>query len=424
MIFYNNPDFYPTPSAVIDKMLTDDSPAGLVVLEPSAGSGNIVRKLNECGAAEVLVCEKDPNLQRVLRGEKCRLIASDFLTVTAEEVSHVRMIVMNPPFSQGARHIEHAYNIAPAGCVIVSLVNSSNLGSSYLRSYNKLQELVKLHGYSEDLGAVFAEDAERQTRCRVSLVKLWKEGEGEEEFSPEEIREHQLIPVSVDSPEDFSLNFCESVTAAHQPAQIIIEFNGMWNLQEFLQKDFPSNWGLAGIYSTVNGAELELVMTNMRNLFMNQHTDSDLIVVNRCRPNTDRVTFRKAIKLQNAPAQLIFEAENGDIIEFGEEDLPYDVKADAFEVEEVFRPFGMAKTLFVPGRRVMACCAEDVQFYGFPCKTEKPFSFPNRSWHWITVEFDMEKKKDPRSGGFVQVPVLHYVDSKEAAAPKEEVVSL
>lgn len=275
--------------------------------------------------------------------------------------------------------------------------------------------------------------------------------EGEEEFSPEEIREHQLIPVSVDSPEDFSLNFCESVTAAHQPAQIIIEFNGMWNLQEFLQKDFPSNWGLAGIYSTVNGAELELVMTNMRNLFMNQHTDSDLIVVNRCRPNTDRVTFRKAIKLQNAPAQLIFEAENGDIIEFGEEDLPYNVKADAFEVEEVdygtwfadasehperylrkkisflaqfFRPFGMAKTLFVPGRRVMACCAEDVQFYGFPCKTEKPFSFPNRSWHWITVEFDMEKKKDPRSGGFVQVPVLHYVDSKEAAAPKEEVVSL
>lgn len=62
MIFYNNPDFYPTPAAVIDKMLTDDSPAGLVVLEPSAGSGNIVRKLNEAGAAEVLACETDENV--------------------------------------------------------------------------------------------------------------------------------------------------------------------------------------------------------------------------------------------------------------------------------------------------------------------------------------------------------------------------
>lgn len=275
--------------------------------------------------------------------------------------------------------------------------------------------------------------------------------EGEEEFSPEEIREHQLIPVSVDSPEDFDLSFCEGVTAAHRPVQIIIEFNGMWNLQEFLQRDFPKNWGLAGIYSTVNGAELELVMTNMRNLFMNQHTDSDLIVVNRCRPDTDRVTFRKAIKLQNAPAQLIFEAENGDIIEFGEEDLPYDVKAPAFRVEDVdygtwfadasehperylrkkitflaqfFRPFGMAKHLFIPGRRVMACCAEDIQFYGFPCKSEKPVHFTNRGWYEITAEFDTEKKKDPRSGGFVQAPVLHYLDSREMPAPQDEVVTL
>lgn len=182
MIFYNNPDFYPTPDPVIDRMLMDDSPAGLVVLEPSAGSGNIVRKLNEYGAAEVLACEKDPNLQKVLRGEKCRLIASNFWDVNSEQVSHVNMIVMNPPFSEGAKHIEHAWNIAPAGCVIVSLVNTSNLQDSYFRSYNKLQELVKMHGYSEDLGEVFAEDAERRTRCRVSLVKLWKEGEGEHEF--------------------------------------------------------------------------------------------------------------------------------------------------------------------------------------------------------------------------------------------------
>ena len=66
MIFYNNADFYPTPAAVVDRMMMDDSPAGLVVLEPSAGSGNIVRKLNEAGAAEVLACERDESLRRVL----------------------------------------------------------------------------------------------------------------------------------------------------------------------------------------------------------------------------------------------------------------------------------------------------------------------------------------------------------------------
>ena len=163
-------------------MLMDDSPAGLVVLEPSAGSGNIARALREAGAAEVLTCETDPNLQPILRRDGFRLIASDFMNVTSEQISHVNMIVMNPPFSQGVRHIQHAYDIAPAGCVIVALCNSSNLESGYYSSYREFAELVKMHGYSEDLGDVFS-TAERRTNCRVSLVKLWKEGKGAEEFT-------------------------------------------------------------------------------------------------------------------------------------------------------------------------------------------------------------------------------------------------
>ena len=182
MNFSYNPDFYPTPREVIEKMLMDDSPAGLVVLEPSAGSGNIARALRDAGAAEVLTCEIDPNLQPILRRDGFRLIASDFMSVTSEQVSHVNMIVMNPPFSQGVRHIQHAYDIAPAGCCIVALCNSSNLESSYYSNYREFAELVNLHGYAESLGDVFS-TAERKTNCRVSLVKLWKEGKGADEFT-------------------------------------------------------------------------------------------------------------------------------------------------------------------------------------------------------------------------------------------------
>ena len=182
MNFSYNPDFYPTPKEVINKMLMDDSPAGLVVLEPSAGSGNIARALRDAGAAEVLTCEIDPNLQPILRRDGFRLIASNFMSVTAEQVSHVNMIVMNPPFSQGVRHIQHAYDIAPAGCVIVALCNTSNLESGYYSSYREFAELVNLRGYSENLGDVFS-TAERKTACRVSLVKLWKEGQGADEFN-------------------------------------------------------------------------------------------------------------------------------------------------------------------------------------------------------------------------------------------------
>ena len=275
--------------------------------------------------------------------------------------------------------------------------------------------------------------------------------EGEHELTEAYKKAKKIASIPIGSPDVFTKDYCEEITAAIKPAQIIIEFNGMWDLKEFLQKDFPKNWGLAGIYSVVNGEDLELVMNNMRNLFMSQHTESDLIVINRCRKDLNRQQFRKAIKLQNPVAQLIFESVTGEIIEFGEEDLPYDIKAPAFTVDEIdygtffsdasehperygkkritflcqlFRPMGMPKNMFVPGRKIMACCAADIQFYGFPCKSDRPLRFANNSWHTITVEFGTEKRKDPRSGNPVQVPVLHLIDLKDAEAPAEEVVTL
>ena len=79
-LFTNNPDFYPTPREVIEQMMMGENVSGKVVLEPSAGSGNIVDWLKENGA-EVIACENDGNCRKLL-ADKCRLIADDFLTVT------------------------------------------------------------------------------------------------------------------------------------------------------------------------------------------------------------------------------------------------------------------------------------------------------------------------------------------------------
>lgn len=182
-LFSQNPDFYPTPERVIAQMMIGEDILGKRVLEPSAGSGNIVRWLKRNGAQEVIACEKDHHLRKLLNGE-CRLIAEDFLQVTSDEVSHVDYIVMNPPFSRGAEHILHAYEIAPANCTIVALCNTSNVtGRSYSKTNNLLAETVKLHGSREDLGSVFDDDAERTTRCEVSLLKLYKQGSGDSEFA-------------------------------------------------------------------------------------------------------------------------------------------------------------------------------------------------------------------------------------------------
>lgn len=180
-LFTENADFYPTPTNVINTMMLGEDILGKTILEPSAGSGNIVSWLKDNGAGEVIACEKDKTLQKLLAG-KCELISDDFLSVTSDQVSHVDYIVMNPPFSDGIRHVKHAFDIAPTGCTVISLCNSSNLERRFSRERQELYELVELYGCSECLGTVF-DAAERKTNVDVSLIKLYKYGEDEDEFT-------------------------------------------------------------------------------------------------------------------------------------------------------------------------------------------------------------------------------------------------
>lgn len=175
-----NSELYPTPKEVIDRMMMGENVAGKIVLEPSAGTGNIVEWLQEAGAKEVLACEINSTLQKIV-SRKCRLICDDFLKLTSEEISHIDMIVMNPPFSCASRHILHAYEIAPAGCQIIALCNSNTLDNTYSTERKRLKDIIEYNGGVEDLGQCFM-NSERKTDVSVSLVKLYKPGEGKHEF--------------------------------------------------------------------------------------------------------------------------------------------------------------------------------------------------------------------------------------------------
>lgn len=173
-------EFYPTPKEVIDRMMMGVNVSGKVVLEPSAGAGNIVDWLKEAGAREVLACEINQDLQKIV-SRKCNLICDDFLKLDSESVSHIDMIVMNPPFSCAARHILHAYEIAPAGCEIIAICNSRTIEDRYSTERKRLMEIIEFNGGTEDLGQCF-KNAARPTDVWVSLIKLYKSGEGNHEF--------------------------------------------------------------------------------------------------------------------------------------------------------------------------------------------------------------------------------------------------
>src|ERR1700749_504126 len=100
-----NKDFFPTPHKVLDEMGIDCFDK--IVLEPSAGKGDMVDYLLTNGAKDVIACEKNDDLRKIV-ASKCKIIENDFLKVSTEQVSHIELIVMNPPFSADEKHIIHA----------------------------------------------------------------------------------------------------------------------------------------------------------------------------------------------------------------------------------------------------------------------------------------------------------------------------
>ena len=182
-----NPDFYPTPPEVAATMLDCLDLRGCIVLEPSAGKGDLVRECLARGAAEVIWCEAERELQQILVSiPDARPTQGwpDFLQMQAAEVSHIDLIVMNPPFSADERHILHAWEIAPPGCEIVALCNWNTISDwrgnplttrPGTRVQQQLGFLIESYGNKENLGECFS-TAERPTRVSVGMVRLRKPG--------------------------------------------------------------------------------------------------------------------------------------------------------------------------------------------------------------------------------------------------------
>jgi len=169
-----NPDFYPTPEDVIYQMLEGIEIENKTILEPSAGKGNIIDYLTLYGAKEVLFCESNEDLAHI-SSQKARFLESDFLNLESSTISHIDLIVMNPPFSADEKHITHAFAIAPAGCKIIALCNANTIKNTHTQARKELKNNIDLYGSFKNLGNCF-ENSERETGVEIGLIILQKPG--------------------------------------------------------------------------------------------------------------------------------------------------------------------------------------------------------------------------------------------------------
>ena len=188
-----DPEFYPTPPEVIEKMLLPyaDRLHKMTVLEPSAGNGAILDHLCKRGVRvqyttkrgetysdeaktkpERLYClEKNPELRLILQQKGYRVLGDDFLAFQPEH--RFDLVAMNPPFSDGDRHLLHAWDILDGGD-IVCLLNAETVRNTFSASRKRLAALIAEHGTAEPIGQAFLH-ADNPTDVEVVIVRLHKE---------------------------------------------------------------------------------------------------------------------------------------------------------------------------------------------------------------------------------------------------------
>ena len=177
-MFKDNKDFYPTPQNLIDKMLFSlDFTIIKSILEPSAGNGNIVEALKQKEkiysrySFDIDCIEADQNLQHILKGKNFRVVYNDFLTY--DTMKEYDLIVMNPPFSNGCKHLLKALEMQSRnGGAVICLLNAETLKNTCTNERVDLKrKLTEYNATVEFIQDAFL-DAERKTGVEIALIKV------------------------------------------------------------------------------------------------------------------------------------------------------------------------------------------------------------------------------------------------------------
>ena len=82
--------------------------------------------------------------------------------------------------------------------------------------------------------------------------------EGEETFDELFLNKYNMVKIDVEDRSELNELFWKRCQRVYAPAQIMIEYNGMWEMDALFDSGMPEDWFLGGIYSTVNAATAEL----------------------------------------------------------------------------------------------------------------------------------------------------------------------
>lgn len=270
--------------------------------------------------------------------------------------------------------------------------------------------------------------------------------DGIEEYEERMLKQTRTTLVTVENEQDLCSDLLVEFDRRYEPDRVMIEFNGMWSVNQFLEMDMPLDWLLVQILTTIDAQTFTSYMSNMRSLMYDQIFASEVVIFNRCEPEMKKSFLRSNIKAINKSAQLIYEMSDGSINDLKDDELPFDVKADFIDLEDddyglwymdalenpgkykgktirfkgkVMRRPEDDEDIYVIGRLAMVCCAEDMQLIGLMVKSDHAEQMVDGDW--LTLSAQIEVIFDEEYGA--NVPFLIEESYERCRPMKDEIVS-
>ena len=268
--------------------------------------------------------------------------------------------------------------------------------------------------------------------------------EGEEEYNPRAL--DNVTVVTVEDEEDLKCSQLKAWEKQYKPKQVLIEYNGMWQMERLYREVLPANWVLYQIMTFVQASTFELYAKNMGQLMMEKIINADLLVFNRCTPELRDALRGRNLRMVNRRADIYLEMEDGTSEDYltGDE-CPFDLDQEIIDIPDddygvwyvdvmdhldrwdgkrVHMKLLMCHSkkfpgIHCPGRFVMTCCENDIQFVGVVAKGKDLKAYKNRDWVEVTATVRKEYIEAYQGEG----PVLYVDKITTCAKPAQEVVS-
>ena len=282
------------------------------------------------------------------------------------------------------------------------------------------------------------------TRDERTLVVCCEEGL--EEIEPALLKKAHTEVEFIEDEDEFDADTLRAFVRAHHPDRVIVEMNGMWDLDAALAR-VPKVLEVYQIITTVNAETFDLYAKNMGQRMLQHITDADMVVFNRATEETRQLIRDRNVRSMNPKASIYFENDDGTSEDYGAGmPPPYDMDAPVIEIEDehfgifyldasenpenydgktvrfkgyTYRGRNIAKDEFVPGRMGMVCCAEDIRFVGFIAKANGLPLPEAKSWQRVTARVQVEERRQYKGTG----PVLYVTAIEPCEEPEEEVVN-